>query len=99
MSEAALDAITGPSKAVVSTCFADHVLDTAPDAAGDLHLKVRVRASGEVGRVTVTKGTLKDLAFRACVTDADKQWRFAPFDGPDDTLLHSFRFRSAKPDQ
>ncbi len=96
MPEAALDAITGPSKAVVSTCFADHILVNSPDAAGDVHLKVRIQPSGAVGRVTITKGTLKDKGFRACVVDAVKQWRFPSFEGREDILLHSFRFRSAK---
>jgi serine/threonine-protein kinase len=94
--EAALDAITSPSKALVSTCFTDHVLLNTPDAAGDLHLKVRIQPNGTVGQVTVTKGTLKDSGFRACVMDVVKQWRFSPFPGRDDVILHSFRFRSAK---
>jgi len=93
--DAELDAITGAARAEVARCYDAHVLvdDTVEDKGGTITVDVRVKASGEVRSARVDKTTIGPIAFQRCVIAAVKAWRFAPFDGVDDTIKHTYSLR------
>jgi serine/threonine protein kinase len=96
----ALAAITTSTRDRVSTCFTTHVVDRLDDdaeaPAGEVQLEISIVPDGRVSAVTVKRVSVGDDAFHRCIKDAVLTWRFPPFGGGGDTLVHSFSFRTRR---
>jgi serine/threonine protein kinase len=95
-----LAATTSSTRERVSACFTTHVIDRLDDdadaPAGDVTLELSIAPDGRVSAVNVAKATVGDEAFHRCIKDAVLTWRFPPFGGGGDTLVHAFSFRTRR---
>jgi serine/threonine protein kinase len=97
LSPAALRVVTDASAAALQNCWVENVLSQDPAARGDLSLVVRVKNDGHVKEARVTKSAFARRAFHECVVEAVKLWKFPPFDGDEDVVLHQIAFSAAPP--
>jgi hypothetical protein len=61
-----------------------------------VQLEISIVPDGRVSAVTVKRVSVGDDAFHRCIKDAVLTWRFPPFGGGGDTLVHSFSFRTRR---
>ncbi len=92
LDEAARRAVSAGSVERIEACYTQWVLASDPAAAGEVVLALEVALDGTVTATKVQRSAFANIAFHDCLRDVVRGWRFPPFAGAPDAVLHSFRF-------
>lgn len=88
-------AVTSTTNASVKLCYEEQIQTKDRKARGELVLRVSIQPTGQVDDVVIRSAgrALRVPEFQACVQREVKRWRFRPFRGEPDVLIHTFSFR------